>query len=324
MYMKFTEAQFREMLDRYVKGTATNEEITQLETFFASYDEESGAESFIPGENQLRDEIYDRIKVRAGFKKRRLKANFWKVAASILLVAVVGLAIKLYDSEQTPTIATVEVINEETPRGQKSVIELPDGSIVHLNSATKLTFPKVFGKTREVSLTGEAFFVVKHDTDRPFAVKVGTTAVNVLGTTFNVKATGQQDAAITLVSGKVHVASASDQRTLSPGEQAIVDQHTNAVTTSKVNIRQFISWKENIIYFDQTPLHEAVDMLESWYDTEIIVESARIDRCSITGQYKNEALENVLESLGFLLGAKVNFSDPKRVIISGGECARTN
>lgn len=324
MYMKFTESQFREMLDRYTNGTASEEEIKHLEAFFASYDEESGPEAFIPTENQLRDEIINRVRDRVSSKNATNRSIVWKVAASILLLAAVTVGIRFYDADGRQVVATVELINEETSRGQKAIIELPDGSVVHLNSQTKLTFPKTFGNTREVVLSGEAFFEVKHDASKPFSVKVGTTSVNVLGTTFNVKASEQEDAAITLINGKVRVASGADERTLVPGEQAIVNHSTKRVTTSKVNIAQFISWKDNIIYFDQTPLNEAVDVLELWYDTEIILKSGTNQNCTITGQYKEESLENVLESFEFLLGAKVDFSNPKQVKISGGECAKTN
>lgn len=95
----------------------------------------------------------------------------------------------------------------EVPVGQRKKIVLPDGSVVWLNSKSKLTYPSVFNNgTREVELEGEALFDVTHNPDKPFTVITPAYRINVLGTVFNVKSySANMVFETTLISGSVKV-----------------------------------------------------------------------------------------------------------------------
>ncbi|HEY0668863.1 MAG TPA: FecR family protein, partial [Sphingobacteriaceae bacterium] len=108
-----------------------------------------------------------------------------------------------------------------TPRGGEYQVILPDGTRVWLNAASSLKFPVVFGKERTVKLTGEAYFEVAKDKNKPFTVSVGNIGVKVLGTHFNVMAyTDEEAITTTLLEGKVKVSGKSGDYELKPGQQA--------------------------------------------------------------------------------------------------------
>lgn len=128
--------------------------------------------------------------------------TFFKVAVVITLLLVAGWVMYQFSGKtDASSVAKVEI----TPKGKRSKISLPDGSQVWLNADSKLTYTEDFGeKKRELSLTGEAFFDVVKNPDKPFIIHVDKASVRVLGTSFNVKSYSS-DASIetSVVSGKV-------------------------------------------------------------------------------------------------------------------------
>lgn len=317
--MNMTESELRNMLDRYVQGKATESEVKLLEDFFNSYDP-GNAQMLYP--DDLKAEILSNIRDRTGADEQRFQwRTVAKIAASVAVIAAIAFAGIRYVTNTSVTETPVITAVEETKRGEKSEFTLPDGTVVHLNGGSSLTYASTFSENRNVILTGEGYFDVTHDPSRPFTVSAGDSRVTVLGTSFNVKANPSKNLEITLVSGKVKVASSGETLDLEPGLQAVVDINTNQIASSKVDVRKFISWKDNILFFDRTSMADVVETLETWYDTDITVNST-LKNCTITGQYKEESLENVLKSLEFLLNAKVDFQNPKAITIKGDGCKK--
>jgi transmembrane sensor len=161
---------------------------------------------------------------------------------------------------------------------------------------------------------------VAHDQRKPFIVKTADAKTQVLGTTFNVKARTNRDVEITLVEGSVEVSAGERKAMLKPGEQAQVNLQSHVVTTRAVSTEQFVGWKDNILFFEETSLADAVTVLESWYDVDIVISSESLKGCEITARYQNESLENVLKSIQFLLGANVTKTKNSLITISGNRC----
>ena len=317
--MNMTESELRRLLDRYLQGNATDGEVKLLEDFFKSYDPGDDIHTLYPDE--LKAEILSNIHNRTGIQKRLLRWNTaTKIAATIAVIVIVAFASTIYRKdtveEKGPTVTSME----QTRRGEKSEFALPDGTVVHLNGGSSLSYSSSFSEERNVTLNGEGYFDVTHDRSRPFTVSAGNSRITVLGTSFNIKANVSQDLEVTLVSGKVNVQSRTERIDLEPGVRAIVDLKTNQIRSGKVDVRQFVSWKDNILYFERTSLPEVVETLERWYDADITIASTSLHTCTITGQYKDESLENVLRSLEFLLNAKIDFQSPKQVTIRGNGC----
>jgi ferric-dicitrate binding protein FerR (iron transport regulator) len=158
-----------------------------------------------------------------------------------------------------------------TPRAGQFQVVLPDGTKVWLNNATSLRYPTSFsGPSREVELTGEAYFEVAKNTSKPFSVKIPDATVHVLGTSFNIMAYSNENTAnTTLVEGAVKVTQRDRQMVLVPGEQAQLDKQ-GALKRTKVNIASVIAWKDGFFNFSHTDFQGAMRQLARWYDIDII------------------------------------------------------
>jgi transmembrane sensor len=324
--MSISEHQFRQLLDRYLQGKASPEEISILDQFFDSYTKEHPGD--IAGDNSLhsKEEILSAIHQRLQMNsdaRSTVAFRWWKVAATISVIAMAFIIFYNTTSESQKDVSAVEALTtEQTHRGEKSTIELPDGTMVHLNSNSQVTFSQQFkGETREVNLIGEAYFVVSHDVAKPFIVITKNTTTKVLGTTFNIRAHHNKDIEITLVDGKINVGSSNGgQATLAPGQQAVISVDTQLINTKNVDVNQYIGWKDNILFFNRVTLVDAAERLGEWYDVNIDIKSPAIRNCMITGTYKNESLDNVLKSIQFLLGAKTDRLNEKNIVITGKGC----
>lgn len=168
----------------------------------------------------------------------------------------------------------------ETPAAGQYQLNLPDGTKVWLNSASSLKYPVRFnGKSRNVTLSGEAYFEVAKSKTMPFIVHTkGNRGLEqeilVLGTHFNVNAY-QDNATIktTLIEGSVEVNSAAASglkrsALLRPGQQSVLDQ--NLISVHEADTESIIGWKNGLFVFDNHPIKEAMKQVSRWYDVEVV------------------------------------------------------
>ncbi|EAZ80854.1 FecR family protein [Algoriphagus machipongonensis] len=231
----------------------------------------------------------------------RSKFNFLKVAAILVFGLILGL---LYYS-QAPEEETPEVhwLTFSTKPGVKSSLKLSDGTVVKLNSGSTIKYVKDFvGDTREIFLEGEAFFEVAHDTLKPFIVHTQDISTKALGTSFNIKAGQGGKIAISLITGKVEVKSEDVPDFLDyliPGEQIQALAHSKSWEKSAFDSERVMAWLDQTIIFDKTPLPEAVKMLENWFGVEISILNFEDENLTISGKYKGETLNNILDGLSY-------------------------
>ncbi|MDR2131063.1 MAG: DUF4974 domain-containing protein [Odoribacteraceae bacterium] len=162
------------------------------------------------------------------------------------------------------------------PRGTECKLTLSDGSIVHLNSDTRLTYPVTFpaGK-RVVEMTGEAYFEVAKR-DAPFIIKSGEIEVEVTGTAFNIEAYPDEETIrATLVSGTIDVRAGDSARVrLAPSHQARFSRSSRRLTSAPVETRPHVAWRAGDIYLDGERLEEITRRLERWYDVTFTYDNA--------------------------------------------------
>jgi len=165
------------------------------------------------------------------------------------------------------------------PRGRQFQLVLPDGSRVWLNAASSLTYPTAFsGRERSVKISGEAYFEIARDEQRPFKVNIDNeTGIQVLGTRFNVHAY-PEEAAIktTLLEGAVRMISGKQQALLAPGQAAQTLRGVNQQPIQIINntdLEKALAWKNGLFDFEDTRLEEVMRQLARWYDIEIVYES---------------------------------------------------
>ena len=246
-----------------------------------------------------------------------MQKRFLYAAASVaLLLTFAFLAKTLLLSDNIKK--QVHFQSYQTQRGERKVIELPDGSKIHMNSETSIRYPSDFsGSERKVSLTGEAFFLVREDRQRPFTVQSGDVTTTVLGTSFNVSAFPENNAYITVVSGKVKVTNqlADAKIILTKGEQAVYNKQVGDLSKTVVDVGPYTDWRNGILHFDGITFGEAIGQMERWYNVTIQCNSSTLIDRNIRGIYEKESLENVLEDMQFMLELKYEFVNDSLIMI---------
>lgn len=178
-----------------------------------------------------------------------------------------------YTRAQADPAVTATLYNViTTPRGGQYQVVLADGTKVWLNAETSLRFPISFtGANREVELTGEAYFEVRENKDKPFVVRAGQTETRVLGTHFNIMAYADEGPVkTTLLEGAVSMASGGKSALLQPGEQGQLDSDKGVIARQMVNTRAVVAWKDGYYFFDRTPVQSVMRQIARWYDVQVV------------------------------------------------------
>lgn len=158
------------------------------------------------------------------------------------------------------------------PKGKDFQLTLPDGTKVWLNTASTFSYPVTFyGSERRVMLTGEAYFEVTHDSQKPFKVIAEDNEIQVTGTHFNVSAYSN-DAAVTttLMEGGVNILKNGSLFKLTPGYQAISYRHQDKINSRKVNTENVMAWRAGYFVFNDQNIASIMKDVARWYDIEVV------------------------------------------------------
>ena len=177
-----------------------------------------------------------------------------------------------------------EVVYNElmVPVGGESFVMLEDSSRVWLNADSRLRYPSRFeGEERRIELEGEAYFEVRRG-ERPFVVETSRGDVRVLGTSFDVRAYGDEAMTATLVTGRVRYEGEGEKVTLAPGEQVRVSDG-GKVEKRQVDVEEYVGWREGVYVFDKRPLADIMRDLERWYGVDIVFMTEELKGLPFTG-----------------------------------------
>lgn len=206
-----------------------------------------------------------------------------------------------------------------TPRGGQYQLTLADGTKVWLNAASSIKFPAVFnGTSREVEITGEAYFEVAHNAAKPFRVMTGNQQVEVLGTHFDVNAYADEPTVkTTLFQGSVKVTDEDHTAVLKPGEQAqlkmLAGVASIAVNTPQ-DMDEVIAWKNGLFEFNQADVASIMRQVARWYDVEIIYPN-KISGKTFSGSISRQV--NASQLLDILSYSGLHFKiDGKKIIVT--------
>ncbi|WP_200979273.1 FecR family protein [Echinicola sp. 20G] len=241
--------------------------------------------------------------------------GFHKIAAAILLIFCAWIILDTYVVKEPVELAPLKWEVRENPAGIKSTIKMGDGTVVNLNSNSKLTFLEKFPDSlRLVKLEGEAFFDVQKD-GRPFLVDLGKTQVEVMGTTFNVEKRQEGKLSVALVSGKVKVKDQlGNQVILNPMEMLKINENGEVSLTS-FDTTEIIGWKDKILVFKNSNKTEIIQKISDWYGVEVLCDPKIKDNWAYSGEYHNESLENVLKGIKRTLNIDYNINGKKVELI---------
>jgi transmembrane sensor len=250
-----------------------------------------------------------------------VRVGRWVAAASVLLVVLTAAV--LFGGHKKPGAAIVAAKPNQysTQPGSKSKLELADGTQVWLNGNSKLTVcdGPAGSNSREVYLSGEAFFDVAKNDKIPFRIHTGSIDITVLGTAFNVKAyPGEKNVETALVRGLIEITTHHDpdrKIILKPNEKIIIPADTTSATTISREVQPVASsiyaitalhqgkllpdtvWMQRKLEFDNEPFGELAPKMEVWFDVRIRFSNEHIRNKRFSGVIEKETLEETLKDM---------------------------
>lgn len=239
---------------------------------------------------------------------------FLKIAAALTVLAVVVFLLRNVISEGGVSSRIMTYAATVAP----AEFDLPDGSNIYLNKGSELTYQTV-GNNRQVTLSGEAFFDVARDEDRPFSIVTGSLTTTVLGTSFSIRAYPDQPRTISVKSGKVAVEDADESIILTKDEQVVYQPATQQLEAKASVAVDPEAWRTGALNFTAVPLSGVISTLESFYGTQIEVQNEDLLKCPFAGDFTGENLDVVLDNLRFVLSVEVE-QKGERILLSGGHC----
>ena len=236
--------------------------------------------------------------------RKRFMRNFQKVAAAIFIPLLLGSAVTIAVLNEKIPQPTDSWYTVETLPGQKSILDLPDGTRVWLNSDTRISYPVDFlSDNRNIKLQGEAFFDVAHDKKRPFVVGLDDLRIQVLGTEFNVSNySDESENRIFLKSGSIELRSTANNSDrllyrMKPGERASYNMNLGKLTIGSDQNGLCMAWMEGKLVFREASIATVVSKLNRWFNVDIQVVDQEILDYTYTATFKHESLEQILELL---------------------------
>ena len=223
----------------------------------------------------------------------------------------------VYTSSEGKNVDEIRFNELEVPRGGEYKVRLADGTLVYLNSATRMKYPVKFDeKERKVYLSGEAYFEVAKDPERPFFVEMEGVEVRVYGTSFNVNTHQKGNIQTVLVKGSigVKVLSSGMESMIRPGQMAEFKQGNTKVDVKDVNVAVYTDWKDGIFRFENQRLEDILTVLSNWYDVDVFYQTPSVKELHFSGymeRYKDVRV--ILDAITLSTG--VTFSIQGKTII---------
>jgi ferric-dicitrate binding protein FerR (iron transport regulator) len=269
--------------------------------------------------------------------------RYWTMAAALLLTAGIAWTVFVmlsrntrntisYDNDLYQLADRDSIIENENKEAELKYVQLPDGSSVVLHKYSKISYSGDFGKKkREVFLSGNAFFEVTKNPEKPFFVYANELVTKVYGTSFSISAGKAQSKIVVAVkTGKVSVWSRSNYQTkeapdqqiiLTPNQKATFDRNLQKLTRSRAKLPKLLDIiiEEQAFNYVETPVNEVFKSLESAYGIKIEYNRETMSECSITAVLGDEPLENKIKWICTILEATYRMQGEK-VSITGNSC----
>jgi len=323
-----------EILERYHLGLCTPEEEQQIADWLQD-GEDLGAVDHLPDTGEIKAAANANIRkflsdqtgvdfAKGQSQSKRLKWSMpmLKIAAvlAVVFIAAIYWSKRASSKAEWEKIALKELV---VPKGQRKELTLPDGTLVFLNAGSVLRYPEQFvDSCRKVSLTGEGYFKVKPDKAHPFIIEsTHHTQIRVLGTAFNVKSYEQQaKVEVSVMEGKVRFSQGAKEKggvILLGGQSGSYDQTTNEIKINEIDTTSMDrawAWKDGVLAFKAETFADVALKIERWYNVDIQLKDSQLAKLRYTGSYYRPELNQLLTSIGFVLGFKYTINKENRTI----------
>lgn len=243
---------------------------------------------------------------------RKIFIAYSRVAA--ILVIPLLLTLSFFYSQFGQSLFQKKVfVDVVSPVGSRTFLNLPDGSMVWLNGDSHIRYPAVFGRNRQVTVDGEAFFKVKSDKKHPFLVSAKDIVVRATGTEFNVTAyRDNPEVSVILKEGKVAVLNDKQSviKEMGSGFQLRHVEQSSSNTYSAINAENYSGWINGRLIFSHASLSEVVERMERWYGVDIEIVDNELLQLHFKATFESESIEEALKLLQST--ATFNFKFAKR------------
>ena len=255
---------------------------------------------------------------------RVINRKWLAYAATILFLILAGTFWWNTDQQND----SLEIVFTTAGNETKSVI-LPDDTKVILNQHSKLSYAHQWDEQslRYVQLSGEAYFEVTPNTQKPFQIETERTKVQVLGTAFNLRTYPDETfTEVAVTEGRVQLTEKDNTDTiaLNPQEVGRVNHQENKVLLIPYSAFNAQSWRTNQLSFRQTPLAGIIETLERHFDVDIRFEHVALSRCSFTNNFSGADIDEILAVLKIGLHLNIEQTGKQTYLFSGGNCSETD
>jgi transmembrane sensor len=332
---RHNEVMEEDLFDRYLSGTASENEIRQLR-------ELSGTSVILKEKLEEYDKIirqmealelmrrvdtssaFIRLKKRLGqYQTKRGWFFYWQKAAAVLLLPIILFSIfqflvqkKILLSESSSKPEYNEI---STSSGLRSTFKLPDGTKVWLNGSTRIKYPVFFsGNERRIRLEGEAYFEVAENPDMPFIVDLGALRVQAVGTAFNCMAyPGDTLIETALTEGQIKITKASKREKngeyiLNPGQVIAYQVNSDQLLLKEGDLDKHLAWRSGKFMFRNDPLEVVCRKLGRWFNAEIEIKDESLKSYAFTGTFQEEGLGEIIELIS--LTSPISYQMIKRKV----------
>ncbi len=291
--------QFKKLIRNYLEGSCTDAQRRQVEAFLR---EQQNAPIVIKQRPFANARIWMRIK--KGLPQLKVRSN--RVVIASAMVAILILIFML------PHFLIKTNTNQITEKGEKKVFILPDGSEIHLNSASQLSYTKDFKNKRRIQFNGQAFFSIAQDSLKPFTIETGEAQIRVLGTSFDVNTYHNERLVVEVTEGSVEVEKGGASIVLEAQDRLVWEQSTwrceRVVNTDE-------NWRQHWLIIKNQKLSSAIKQIEIWYNTRIELGKNLDKDYRVSGKFKKAELEEVLASLSHIYNLNIKLIKPNHYVI---------
>jgi len=292
------------------KHSAENERLWKLTKSYKKDYEPDVAKGFVQLKSRMAQD-----KTSRPLKIVTIRTWLSRVAAIALLLIGSSIAYQAFFNSQPANQAL------QTTEALITAYTLPDGSEVWLNKHSQLNFPEVFdSKQRIVSLQGEAFFKIAKDANRPFIVQAGETTVQVIGTSFNIRAyQAENTTALKVVEGKVafKAINTTTQVVLEANEKAEFFKDQQTINREIAENWQDTAWMPKNLDFDNTPLSEIISYLATNFDVAVELGNPNLGNCTLLATLVDNNPDAIIKSIERTFSVELEEISSKKYKLTG-------
>lgn len=233
-----------------------------------------------------------------------------RYAAVLILVFGIGYLIKFQSNKADQLQMQMDYKIIKVDHKERFTVTLSDGSRITLDAGTELKYPTNFVETRDVYLSGEAYFEVAKNEQKPFQVHSGNALIKVLGTKFNVRNWKDNNKIVVTVNeGRVSLQAEDSTKTnkviLLKNQQSTIGSNGKLSVPRYVDACQYIGWMNNEILFENATVYEVLSQLERWYDLNFVIKDSTILNGHVTAHLVQTNVMDALQVISKLTNTKI-------------------